>query len=252
MITDVSVGRRSFVDTNRHGCNETGQSDSYGNPTVPDHVPMHMDTALLTTGITVVSTVVLLFLGSWETERRNRRTEARKDAAADRAVLESQADELVEAVLALQIAGDTHDHIWASWAARGRLALRALANGSAAFGRAGGDRAGAPALLIAVGEASRVIHDWDQESQVSVAGLAAPLARLGAAVTPLLRREDLGPAAAQVYEAAVEHYGDDNRTATALSAFHEALRSALEPPAPTRRRRRFLRRRADREALPRG
>ncbi|MFB7609950.1 hypothetical protein [Streptomyces gardneri] len=55
--------------------------------------------------------MILLFLGAWETARRNRHTEARKDAAADRAALESQADELVAAVLALRIAGDTHDHV---------------------------------------------------------------------------------------------------------------------------------------------
>ncbi|MGW6942767.1 hypothetical protein ACWGF3_27725 [Streptomyces xanthophaeus] len=96
-----------------------------------------MDTALLGTGVTVVSTVVLLFLGAWETARRNRQAEARKDAAAERAALQAQADELVAAVLALRVAGNTHDHIWGGWAARGWVALRALAHGSIAYGLAG-------------------------------------------------------------------------------------------------------------------
>lgn len=208
---------------------------------------MGMDSALLNTGITVVSTVVLLFLGAWETARRNRHTEARKDAAAERAALDAQADELVAAVLALRIAGDTHDHLWGGWGARGRVALRALAHGSIAYGLAG--RTGAPALLVASGEAARTVYSWDQESGVSAAALAAPLARLGTAVAPLLRREDLGPAAAELYEAAVKHHGDDDRMAAALRDFHEALRQVLEPPAPTRRRWWSLRRR---EGLPRG
>lgn len=211
---------------------------------------MGMDTALITTGITVVSTVVLLFLGAWETARRNRQTEARKDAAAERAALEAQADELMAAVLALRVAGDTHDHVWGGWGARGRAALRALVHGSIAYGLAG--RTGAPALFAASSEAARTVYSWDHESGVSAAALAAPLARLGTAVAPLLRREDLGPVADAVYTAAVKHHGDDDRMAAALGDFHEALRSVLEPPAPPRRRWSPLRRRAGRDALPRG
>ncbi|WP_158866627.1 hypothetical protein [Streptomyces xanthophaeus] len=209
-----------------------------------------MDTALLGTGVTVVSTVVLLFLGAWETARRNRQAEARKDAAAERAALQAQADDLVAAVLALRVAGDTHDHIWGGWAARGRVALCALAHGSIAYGLAG--RTGAPRLLAASGEAARTVYSWDHESGVAAAALTAPLTRLGTAVAPLLRREDLGPAADAVFTAAARHHGDDARMARALRAFHEALRSALEPPAPVHRSRSPLRRRAARDALPRG
>ncbi|MGA5198247.1 hypothetical protein [Streptomyces exfoliatus] len=211
---------------------------------------MDMDISLITTGVTVVTTVAVLFLGAWENARRARHTEARKDAAAERAALESQADELVAAVLALRIAGDTHDHVWGGWAARLRVGLRALTHGAVAYGQSG--RTGGPAAFAAVGEAARTVYAWDQETGVSAAALAAPLARLGTAVAPLLRSEALGPAATDLYEAAVKHSGDDDRTATAMRAFHEALRSALEPPVPPRRRRWFLRRRADREALPRG
>ncbi|GGU11326.1 hypothetical protein GCM10010272_65620 [Streptomyces lateritius] len=218
---------------------------------MPDHVPMDMDISLLTTGITVLTTVMVLYLGSFETARRARHAEARKDAAADRAALEAQADELVAAVLALRIAGDTHDHVWGGWAARGRVALRALTHGAVAYGQQSG-RTGGPAVFAAAGEAARTVYSWDHESGVSAAALAAPLARLGTAVAPLLRNEALGPATTDLYEAAVKHSGDDERTATAMRAFHEALRSALEPPVPPRRRRRFLRRSAEQEALPRG
>lgn len=206
----------------------------YGNPRARPDVPMGMDSALLSTGITVVTTVALVFIGAWETARRNRQAEARKDAAAERAALEAQADELVAAVLALRVAGDTHDHVWGGWGARGRVALRALVHGSIAYGLAG--RTGAPALVAASGEAARAVFSWDHESGVSAGALAAPLARLGAAVAPLLRREDLGPAVDGVYTAAVQHHGDNDRMAAALRDFHEALRSALEPPPPTRRR----------------
>lgn len=205
---------------------------------------MGMDSAFLTTGITVVTTIALVFIGAWETARRNRqaeaRAEARKDAAADRAALEAQATELVAAGLALRVAGDTHDHVWGGWGARGRVALRALVHGGIAYGLAG--RTGGPALFAASGEAARAIFRWDHESGVSAGELAAPLGRLGAAVAPLLRRQDLGPAADGVFTAAVQHHGDSERMNAALRNFHEALRLALEPPAPVRRRRWSLRR----------
>lgn len=209
-----------------------------------------MDISLLTTGITVTGTVAVLYLGSLETARRTRHAEARKDSAAERAALEAQADELVAAVLALQIAGDTHDHVWGGWAARGRVALRALTHGAVAYGQSG--RTGRPAAFAAAGEAARTIYGWDHESGLSAAALAAPLARLGTAVAPLLRNEALSPAATDLYEAVVQHSGDHDRTGAAMRAFHAALRSALEPPAPTPRRRRFLRRRPAPEALPGG
>ncbi|WP_157856433.1 MULTISPECIES: hypothetical protein [Streptomyces] len=110
---------------------------------------------------------------------------------------------------------------------------------------------GRPAVFAAAGEAARTIYSWDHETGVSAAALAAPLARLGTAVAPLLRNETLGPAATDLYEAAVKHSGDHDRAAAAMRAFHEALRSALAPPAPPPRRRRFLRRRSDLETLPR-
>ncbi|MFF2305958.1 hypothetical protein ACFVVP_26045 [Streptomyces sp. NPDC058128] len=207
---------------------------------------MDMDISLVTTAITVVGTVAVLYLGSVETARRARHAEVRKDAAADRAALESQADELVAAVLALRIAGDTHDHVWAGWAARGRVALRALSHGAVAYGQAG--RAGTPAAFAAAGEMARTVYDWDHASGASAAALAAPLARLGNAAAPLLRSEALGPAAANLFEAAVKHSGDDERTAAAMRAFHEALRLTLATPVPVRSRRRFFQRSADRAA----
>ncbi|MFE0229900.1 hypothetical protein ACFWZS_22565 [[Kitasatospora] papulosa] len=118
--------------------------DESGNLPAFSDVPMGMDSALLTTGITVVTTIALLFIGAWETARRNRQAEARKDAAADRAALEAQATELVAAVFALRVAGDTHDHVWGGWGARGRVALRALVHGGIAYGLAVG-------LLVAFG-----------------------------------------------------------------------------------------------------
>ncbi|WP_329167540.1 hypothetical protein OHB49_45355 (plasmid) [Streptomyces sp. NBC_01717] len=200
-----------------------------------------MDSALLTTGITVVTTVALVFIGAWETARRNRQAEARKDAAAERASLEAQAIELVAAVLALRVAGDTHDHVWGGWGARGRVALRALVHGGIAYGLAG--RTGGPALFAASGEAARAVFSWDQESGVSAGALAVPLARLGTAMAPLLLREDLAPAADGVLTAAVRHHGDNERMDAALRDFREALRQAVEPPAPVSRSRWTLRRR---------
>lgn len=144
---------------------------------------MDMDISLLTTGITVAGTVAVLHLGSLETARRARHAETRKDAAAESAALAAQADELVAAVLALQIAGDTHDHVWGGWAARGRVALRALTHGAVAYGQSG--RTGGPAVFAAAGEAARTVYSWDHETGLSAAALAAPLARLGTAVAPL-------------------------------------------------------------------
>ncbi len=202
---------------------------------------MSMDSALLTTGITVVTTLALVYIGAAENARRTRQTEARKDAASERAALEKQANELVAAVLALRVTGDTHDHVWGGWRARCRVALRALVHGAVAYGLAG--RAGGPALCAASGEAARAVYSWDHESGISAGALAAPLIRLGTAAAPLLGRQDLGPAADAVFTAATRHHGNDELMETALRDFHEALRRALEPPAPVSRRWWPLRRR---------
>lgn len=116
----------------------------------------------VTAGVTALATLVIMYLTSVETARRARQAEVRKDAAADRAALEAQADELVAAVLALRIAGDTHDHVWAGWPARLRVGLRALTHGAVAYGQSG--RTGGPAVFAAAGEAARTVYSWDHES----------------------------------------------------------------------------------------
>lgn len=61
-----------------------------------------------------------------------------------------------------------------------------------------------------------------------------PLNWLAAAVTPLLRRPEPGLAQAveELFAAVVDHYADTDRTERALAAFHQALRPALNAPAP--------------------
>lgn len=195
-----------------------------------------MNSELLNTAAGAIGAVVLVFIGGWENERRARKAEARKDAAADRAALEAQANELVTAVLALKVAGNTHDHLWGGWGAKGRIVLRALTQGGAAALVSGRRRMAAlPALLE---EAGRVVERWDSDSVISAAGLAAPLSRLGAAVAPFLRSDDpeLAAAADEVFMAAAESYGDEARMTRALEAFHAALRRALTQPNPAPRR----------------
>jgi hypothetical protein len=143
---------------------------------------------LLNTVATAAGAVFLLFLGAWENSRRTRQAEARKEAIADRAALEAQADELVAAVLALRVAGDTHDHLWGRWRAKLPVLTWAIVQGGAAYVRSG--QKGFPAVMAAYGDAAPVIARWDRASAVSAAGLAAPLSRLGAAAAPLLRRQE--------------------------------------------------------------
>ncbi|WP_371619922.1 hypothetical protein [Streptomyces sp. NBC_00454] len=197
---------------------------------------MYMNDALLNVVPGAAGAVVLLFLGAWESDRRTRRTEARKEAAADRAALEAQADELVAAVLAVQVAGNVHGHLWVGWKAKLAVVLRALGEGGAAYARS--PQRGFWAVAAANESAGTVIDQWNQGSLASAEKLAAPLGRLGAAVVPLLRRREPGLAEAveEVFTAISENYADDDRIARALEAFHEALRPALEPPAPPRRR----------------
>jgi hypothetical protein len=194
-----------------------------------------MNSDLLNTAVGVVTAVALLFLGGWENYRRTRQAEARKDAAENRAVLETQADELVAAVLAVRVAGNAHDHLLGGWKARAMVALRAAIQGGAAYAQSG--QRGVPAFMAGYGDAASVIGLWDQESARSAAGLTAPLSRLGAAVSPLLRRPepDLAAAAQALFTAVVDHYKDADRTAQALESFHQALQAALDPPAPPRR-----------------
>jgi hypothetical protein len=192
-----------------------------------------MDSEAVKIAASAVGAVALVFIGGWENNWRTRKVEERKDAAADRAALEAQANELVAAVLALKVAGNIHDHLFAGWGAKGRIALAALTQGGAAAALAGrgGAASGVPAFLS---EAGRVVDRWDRDTTTSAAGLAAPLNRLGAAVAPLLRREEPGLAAAvdAVFTAAMENPGDDDRLTQALERFHATLRPALAPPAP--------------------
>ncbi|GAA3372148.1 hypothetical protein GCM10017744_102480 [Streptomyces antimycoticus] len=206
------------------------------NPDARRDVPGDMDTDLINTAASAAGAVALLFLGAWENDRRTRRTEARKEAAADRAALEAQADELVAAVLAVKVAGNAHDHLWGGWRARATVAMQAAVRGGAGYVRSG--QRGFPAVLAGYGDAARVIGQWDQESAASAAGLAAPLSRLGAAAAPLLRRSEPGLAAAvdEVFTAVADNYADEDRTTRALEAFHEALRPALEPRTVRRHR----------------
>jgi hypothetical protein len=203
-----------------------------------------MNSDLWNTAIGAIVGVSLVFVGAWENGRRTRKTEARKEASKEREALEAQADELVAAVLALRVAGNAHDHLWGGWAARARVGFRAAVQGGAAYARS--SRAGMPAWLAAYGETANAIGQWDRESAISAAGLAAPMSRLGAAVAPLLRRQEPGLAAAAeaVFTTAMERHGDDDRMTQALEAFHAALRPALEPP-PTPRRRWSLGRRME-------
>ncbi|MFD9466788.1 hypothetical protein [Streptomyces sp. NPDC060027] len=198
-------------------------------------VPEVMDSDLLNTAASAAGAVVLLFLGAWENDRRNSRTEARKEAASDRAALEAQANELVAAVLAVKVAGNTHDHLYGGWRARGIVLLRGVLGGGAAY--AGFRERGSSAVWAGYGELARVIGQWDQVSATSAAALAAPLSRLGTAVAPLMRRQEPGLAAAveEVFTSVTDHYDDGDRVTRSLDAFHEALRPALEPPARPRR-----------------
>ncbi|MFD7574393.1 hypothetical protein ACFV6U_28370 [Streptomyces sp. NPDC059810] len=178
---------------------------------------------------------VLLFLGAWENERRTRRTEARKDAAAERAALEEQADRFVAAVLALKLEGNAHDVLWGGWRAKAAVLGTALIEGAFAYLEPSG---GGAKALVAGRAVNTVIDKWNEEGVKSAQALAGPLGRLSTAATPLLRRREPGLADSvrAVMDSITESYTDDDQITRALSSFHDTLASALEPPAPTRRR----------------
>lgn len=192
-----------------------------------------MDSELLSGAASIAGAVALVFIGGWENARRTRKAEARKAAEADRAALESQANEFVAAVLALRTAGTVHDRLLGGPDAKIRTALIAMMQGGLAAALNMG-RGGEPLSAVAV-EAWRVFAHWNRANSQSVAGLAAPLSRLGVAVAPLLRREEpeLRAAVDAVYTAAMENH-DEERMLSALESFQTALSAVLEPPAPAR------------------
>jgi hypothetical protein len=222
---------------------EVGQDRSGGNLPGRCGVVVDVISELLTMAGSAAGAVALLLLGAWENDRRTRKAEARKDAAADRATLEAQANELVAAVLALKVAGGMHDQLFAGKGAMGRLVLHWVNRGMTAVSLMDGGGFARGRAFLSAGDS--LLERWDRDTRASAAGLAAPLSRLGAAVAPLLRREEPGLAAAadEVFTAAVQSHEDDDRMTQALGNFHVVLRAALEPPAPTARWRPLRRRR---------
>ncbi|GAA2463226.1 hypothetical protein [Streptomyces lavendulocolor] len=194
-----------------------------------------MNDVLITALPSTAVAVALLFLGGWENERRTRRTEARKDAAASRAAFEAQIEEFVGAVMALKIAGIAHDTLYGGWRAKAVVIVRAL--GEAVSAHAGASGRGA--VAAANRAAGAVVDRWDQASAASAAGLAAPLTRLGAAAAPLMRRQEPGvkESVEEVLAALNSDFSDEERITRGLTAFNEATQAALEPPAASRRRR---------------
>ncbi|WP_250404420.1 hypothetical protein [Streptomyces cellostaticus] len=194
---------------------------------------IHVDSEVLDKVVTAAGAVALVFIGGWENGRRTRKAEERKDAAADRAALEAQANELVKAVLELKVAGNMHDQLFAGQGAKARLFVSALSRGaSAALGGRGGATSGLPALFR---EMWRAVDRWEQDTAASAARLETPLSRLGTAAAPLMRHREPGLAAGAdaVFKAATEEPGNDDRMAQALESFHAALSPVLNPPAPS-------------------
>ncbi|MFF3208673.1 MULTISPECIES: hypothetical protein [unclassified Streptomyces] len=196
-----------------------------------------MDSALWAALIGAAVTVIVWMLSARDAAQRTLAAEDRQQARAGREALEAQADELVAAVLAVQVAGAAHDHLYGSWKARVPAALSTVGALAAAYLRNQNREPTAAALVSGHGEAAASLAQWNRDSALSAAGLTVPLTRLGVAVPPLLRRTEPGiaEAAGKLLEAATKHYTDTARIDRALEAFMEAVRPALAPPAPPRR-----------------
>ncbi|MFJ7422748.1 hypothetical protein ACIQXD_29715 [Streptomyces uncialis] len=179
--------------------------------------------------------LLIFWLGSRDATRRALQAEARATAARERDAAEAQADELVAAVLALQAAGHIRDHVWAGWKARTPMVLGALGRGAGIYLQGGLTQVSA--FGAASREVIRAVQGWDREAAASAVSLAAPMARLGAAVVPLLRsgQPGIASAAQDLYDVATQRYGDVDAVGAAMAAFREAVRAAAEPPLPRRR-----------------
>ncbi|WP_127353900.1 hypothetical protein [Actinacidiphila soli] len=168
-------------------------------------------------------------LATWSTAQSQRRS--------DREALQKEIDAFVQAVLDLRIAGRTHDFLWAGKAERFRsfilVGVAAIAGAAQASGSEG-RRMGAGFT-----EAVRVLAAERLSVNQSAAMLQAPLSRLTAAASPLMRSEHRTLAAAtEQLLLAVENIQDEAALEEASRAFGDASQEALNSTWWKRLRRR--------------
>ncbi|MFD7409733.1 hypothetical protein ACFV7R_45730 [Streptomyces sp. NPDC059866] len=156
----------------------------------------------------------------------------RADREAEKATLRAQADALTVAVIDLRQAAATNRILWEGPAERGRSFLLALLSYAGGVARAqalgASDRL---ALTAGLGNAAETLAGDRRASKEHIATVREPLLRLATAAAPLLRHQDENVAAATnaLTAAALAEAEDTTRVETALAAFENAVRAALEP-----------------------
>lgn len=178
-----------------------------------------------------VTTLAAVPLAWWLANKSNERSEAK----AERASLEKQFDDLVQAVTDLQATVLTSRFVWEHPTEVARWMLYAVFAAKAGYASAqivGGSKKQCGA--VAGGAFLQVLSRERRDAKVALEGLQRPLNRVASTAVPLLRHAspEISASTERLLSVAVD-LRDPHRLEDPLRDLTEAVRGVLSPP-PTR------------------
>jgi len=198
-------------------------------------VPVNIDVNGL---INLAGALGAVALGSMLTSRATARAAARADDKAERDDLGKQFDAMLIAVAGLRAAIEADHVLWSNWKEQLRTGALAAVTGLApASFTKGSDRR---QIAAALGGAGWFLAHERHQSRLASASITPKLEAVAAAAAPLQRHSspNVVEATDRLMTAVFRYHDsqDPQELETAAADFGAAVRAALYPPAPARRR----------------
>lgn len=188
-----------------------------------------MKNELITAGVAFFGTIVVAWLTWRLTEYSRDQADRKKDRAVAEALLASQSEALILAVVDLQTAATTNRVLWETpWEKWRSFCLAAMA-GAGGYARADTDVPQWRRFFSAAAELSRVVSTERIVTKTAAAELKTELSRLAAATVPLMRHPnaDIRTATGHVLRAATNGDQDAEPLDNAMAEFSDAVSAVL-------------------------
>lgn len=189
-----------------------------------------MKEELISAGLTLVGAVLVALLTWWLTERSRDKADTAKDRAVADALLATQADAVVLAVVSLQASATTNRTLWDGPAERARTFLLASLAAVGGYARHGDNVPEWRRFFSAFGEVSTILAQDRIAAKQATAGMTAEVSRLAAATVPLMRHPNaaIRDATELVIARATEGGGrNTSDLEAAMRQFGQAVRAVL-------------------------